>query len=305
MATVFDPRDFRRALGVFPTGVTVITTRDCDGTPRGFTANSFTSVSLDPPMILVCVAKTAETCPIFVDTDSFAVTILGSMQRPVSALFASKTKEKFSSVPWTEGTLGLPLIDGAAAWFACVREKSIDAGDHVILLGRVSDYSHTPDEPLGYCRGAYVDFALSQRAITALGRALRVEALLEQDDQLLMLRLPDGSLALPGGPALGTASDPDSLYGTLATLNLKPQLDFLFAIFERPNSISMNIVYRGTVTNASSHSGIELHPIGAVPVDRIADKSLQSMIKRYILERTEGFGVYVGNEVNGVVRSLT
>ncbi len=154
MSQVLDTRDFRRALGAFPTGVTVVTTRDRDGTPRGFTANSFTSVSLDPPMVLICVAKVAASCDVFAAANGFAVTVLDHEQQSVSALFASKAPDKFVRAPWTAGALNLPLIDGAAAWFACERERSIDAGDHMILLGRVLDYGHTPSEPLGYCRGA-------------------------------------------------------------------------------------------------------------------------------------------------------
>lgn len=301
---MFDTRDFRRALGAFPTGVTVVTTREPDGTPRGFTANSFTSVSLDPPMVLVCIAKAAASCGVFEAADGFAITILQNSQKAVSALFASKDADKFSRVAWRSGVASLPVIEGGVAWFECSRERAIDAGDHLILLGRVLDYGHATTEPLGYCRGAYVDFTLSQSAMSALGREVWVEALLEHDDHLLLVRRPDGRLALPGGSALGPRSSPTSLYGCLEASGLRAQLEFLFAVFEDPAMTAKRIVYRGTASGGIAGTNAELHRLTAIPFNRVADAATHSMLARYVRERTEGFGVYVGSERDGVVHSI-
>lgn len=303
-ATMFDTRDFRRALGAFPTGVTVVTTREPDGTPRGFTANSFTSVSLEPPMVLVCIAKAAASRGVFEAAEGFAVTILKNTQKPISALFASKDADKFARVAWRSGAAGLPVIEGGAAWFSCARERAIDAGDHVILLGRVLDYGHAPEEPLGYCRGTYVDFALSQSAVSALGREIRVEAILERDDRVLLLRSLDGCLALPGGATLGPRSSPTSLYGFLETFGLRAQLDFLFAVFENPDMAAMRIVYRGTASGGIAGANVEPHPLTAIPFERVADPASRSMLARYVRERTDGFGVYVGTASEGVVHTI-
>jgi len=305
MKMEIDQCDFRRALGAFPTGVTIVTTRESDGTPRGFTASSFTSVSLDPPMVLVCVAKAAASAQVFAAADGFVVTVLSRAQKAVSALFASKASDKFVRADWDEGGRGLPLIRGGVAWFQCVREQAIDAGDHAILLGRVETYGHTPEEPLGYCRGAYVDFALAQRAMSALGGSTRVEALLEQDGCLLLRRRADGAFALPGGVRLDPATDPHSLRGVLAGYGVVAHLDFLFAVFEGPGADdAVTVVYRGSATSAADASVLELVPFARVLSEPLADGATRSMIRRFLREREAGFGIYVGDAETGTVQSL-
>src|SRR6185312_11675761 len=102
----FDPREFRNALGSFLTGVTVVTTLDEAGVPRGFTANSFTSVSLSPPLILVCIAKTASSSATFCAVKKFAVNVLSEGQIEVSSLFSSKQPDRFGKVEWHRGKHG-------------------------------------------------------------------------------------------------------------------------------------------------------------------------------------------------------
>lgn len=163
----FDPREFRRALGAFVTGVTVVTTLEADGVPRGFTANSFTSVSLDPPLILICIARTASAFPVFAARGHFAVNVLAGHQQAVSNTFASKVHDKFAQIPWTRARTGSPLIRDVAAWFDCQTHQMIDAGDHTILIGRVLDFDHAAHTPLGFCRGSYLTFGQTTTAQTA------------------------------------------------------------------------------------------------------------------------------------------
>lgn len=153
--TSLDRSELRRAFGCFVTGVTIVTTIG-DGEPRGFTANAFTSVSLDPPLLLVCVAKSSGSYDIFRRTLSFAVNILHRDQREISATFASPRRDKFSGFRWTTGETGSPLLSECAAWFDCASYDQIEAGDHTILIGRVLAFSHTPLSPLGYHRGGYL-----------------------------------------------------------------------------------------------------------------------------------------------------
>ena len=137
-----DLTDLRNAFGTFLTGVTVVTTREKGGIPRGFTANSFTSVSLDPPILLMCVDKTAESFEVFTESPGFAVNILAEEQFETSGLFASKRPDKFDITGWTESLTGYPLLDGSCAWFDCRRNQVIDAGDHVIILGEILSYDY-------------------------------------------------------------------------------------------------------------------------------------------------------------------
>ena len=157
-----DPLELRQAFGTFMTGVTVITTRGTDGSPRGFTANSFTSVSLDPPLLLVCIGKGAASLDSFIAADGFAVSILAETQKEASGVFASKRADKFAAVGWHPGPAGHPIVDGAVSWFDCARHAVIDAGDHVVLIGRVEGFAYSDANPLGYSRGGYVTLGLEQ-----------------------------------------------------------------------------------------------------------------------------------------------
>ena len=132
-----DPVALRRAFGTFLTGVTVITTRDSEGRPRGMTANSFTSVSLDPPLLLVCIANTAGTAPALREAAHFGVNVLQIGQQPTSNRFAAKGEDRFAGQPWAPGQTGVPLLGSSLVSFECQRESLHEAGDHFILVGRV------------------------------------------------------------------------------------------------------------------------------------------------------------------------
>jgi len=165
MAGSISPEDrlaLRRALGTFVTGVTVVTTVDCTGKPWGFTANSFTSVSLDPPIVLVCLARTAGSYSVFQAADSFAVNILSGQQRWLASQFASKHTDKFANVAWRSAGNGVPLLDDMTAWLSCSVHDKIEVGDHLILFGRVMEFAQTPRMPLGYFSGSFVSLDLKK-----------------------------------------------------------------------------------------------------------------------------------------------
>ncbi|MEI6001808.1 flavin reductase family protein [Paraburkholderia bengalensis] len=305
----FDIAEFRRALGAFVTGVTVVTTIQPDGSPRGFTANSFTSVSLDPPLVLVCIAKTASSYKVFSQTKHFAISVLAEDQKNVSGVFASKAADKFAQVAWCARSTGAPVMDGAAASFDCTTHDVVDAGDHIILIGRVVDFIHTSSSPLGYCRGAYVNFSLSQEALAAAGARAQVGAILEHRDGLVLLDTPTG-LQLPTGQKLEPASDATSLNGVLAKLGLKVHLDFIFAVFESGSgsSSSVQIYYRGRVIESGAawmDSAMRIVPLGSIPWKELRDDAVRSMLERYVRERSEdAFGIYVGDTEAGTVQTL-
>jgi flavin reductase (DIM6/NTAB) family NADH-FMN oxidoreductase RutF len=170
-ANKIDANELRRALGCFVTGVTVITTVAADGEPRGFTANSFTSVSLDPPLVLACIARHAGSFDVFRNARAFAINILQEDQRDISATFASSSKpDKFAGLQWTTSKAGSPLLPACSAWLDCEMHQQIEAGDHVILIGRVVDFEHSPRTPLGYYSGTYVGFGMERRAVEGSNR---------------------------------------------------------------------------------------------------------------------------------------
>lgn len=303
----FDIIEFRRALGSFLTGVTIVTTIGAEGEPRGFTANSFTSVSLEPPLVLVCIAKKALGHSAFSTSRGFAINILSESQKAESGIFASKAVDKFAAVAWQPGQTGNPLIDGSVAVFDCGMEQLVDAGDHSILIGRVRDFSHNGAQPLGYCRGAYVTPGLSQEALAAAPPGTEVGAILESEGRVLFFEATDGSYKLPAGRGLGAANDVRSLKGKLAAKAIDAELGFLYAVWDDATDASRtHVYYRGTVGSPLSGDGqIRLVDIEQIADLKIADPAVRSMLDRYARERTEDqFGVYVGNEVEGEVRPL-
>jgi flavin reductase (DIM6/NTAB) family NADH-FMN oxidoreductase RutF len=153
---VISPDEFRRILGHFASGVTVITVCDGDGRPTGLTASAFTSVSLEPPLILVCVDHKAQSYPALAAGKRFAVNILNLEQEAVSRRFATtKIDNKFEGVPFTLSPLGLPLLDNALAQLECETVNVHVAGDHTIFVGRVERSSANSGLPLVYYRGKY------------------------------------------------------------------------------------------------------------------------------------------------------
>ena len=154
-AGALDPRGLRRALGQFATGVTVITTRGEDGRRVGVTANSFTSLSLDPPLVLWCLAKSAPSRAAFDACTHFAVNVLSAGQHHLSRQFATPAEDKFAGVATAEGVGGVPLLDGALAHFVCRNVRQLDAGDHVIAIGEVERYETFDGEPLVFHSGSY------------------------------------------------------------------------------------------------------------------------------------------------------
>ena len=154
-----DSREFRRTLGQFATGVTVITTKDSRGERHGFTANSFTSVSLDPPLILFCLSKNAGSFSVFEKAPYYAVNVLAGDQQPISERFARTGGDKFTEGDWTEGNTGVPILSNALAYFECRKWSSCDGGDHVIFVGEVLSFARKTGEPLVFHGGQYRNMA--------------------------------------------------------------------------------------------------------------------------------------------------
>jgi flavin reductase (DIM6/NTAB) family NADH-FMN oxidoreductase RutF len=150
-----DAREFRDAMGCFATGITVVTARSENGENVGCTANSFSSVSLDPPLVLWAIAKNANSYDAFIAASHFAIHVLHAGQEDMSRLFATKDIDKFTEISWTESSSGVPLLDEYSVRFECTTEHLYDGGDHVIIVGRVHAMDNPDAEPLGFYRGKY------------------------------------------------------------------------------------------------------------------------------------------------------
>ncbi|MDJ1132039.1 flavin reductase family protein [Streptomyces iconiensis] len=160
-ATPVASRRLRAIAGRFTTGVVAVTAlREEDDTPVGLAVNSFASVSLEPPLVLFCVARTSTSWPGVRSAARFCVNILGEGQRQLSTRFATSGADKFSGVPWTPSPGGGPVLDGSIGWIECSVEEEVPAGDHTVVLARVHDMD-APREgsPLVFFRGLYGRYA--------------------------------------------------------------------------------------------------------------------------------------------------
>jgi 4-nitrophenol 2-monooxygenase / 4-nitrocatechol 4-monooxygenase, reductase component len=149
-----DEAAFKNAMSHFASGVTVVTTEH-EGKPFGMTVASFASLSLHPPLVLICIEKSVKTHDAIAASGKFGVSILRSDQQDISARFASRADDKFTGIDVRRGTLGVPLIAGALTTLECSIENRLPGGDHTIFIGKVVDAQTTEGNPLLYFRSGY------------------------------------------------------------------------------------------------------------------------------------------------------
>jgi flavin reductase (DIM6/NTAB) family NADH-FMN oxidoreductase RutF len=159
-AAVFDQTAFRQTMGNFATGVVVVTGL-LEGEPIGFAAQSFVSLSLDPPMVAFCPGKLSSSWPRIRESGNFGINILGEDQQSVCSDMAQSGHDKFANVNWRSGATGAPMLEDVLAFIECSVEAEHDAGDHTIVVGRVQGYQRVRNEaaPLLYFRSVYGSFA--------------------------------------------------------------------------------------------------------------------------------------------------
>jgi flavin reductase (DIM6/NTAB) family NADH-FMN oxidoreductase RutF len=157
-----DAASFRRTLGRFATGVTIVTTCDAQGQPQGITVNSFTSVSLDPPLVLFCIGKSSQSLEPFLACNAFTINILAADQEGLSSRFASKQANRFEGTGWSEGANGTPRLPDTLAALECMAVQRIESGDHFILVGQVTLAEYRDAEPLLYFASRYRQLQAAQ-----------------------------------------------------------------------------------------------------------------------------------------------
>jgi 3-hydroxy-9,10-secoandrosta-1,3,5(10)-triene-9,17-dione monooxygenase reductase component len=155
-ATAPEPARFRRVLGHFCTGVTVITTMDSDGRPAGFACQSFAALSLDPPLVLFCPSRASATWPRIARAGYFCANVLTAGQRDLARVFGTAGADKFGGVAWSPSASGAPVLAGVLTWVGCEVEVVYEAGDHYVVLGRVTELGPVgTGAPLLFYRGRY------------------------------------------------------------------------------------------------------------------------------------------------------
>ncbi len=170
MAETIDPKRFRQALGTFTTGVTIVTTADDAGADVGVTANSFNSVSLEPPMVLWSISRSSRNLKTFLAARYFAVHVLASDQDELASHFSKRGVDRFAGLTLGRGPDGIPLLEGCVARFQCRTAFQYEGGDHVILVGEVLEFDHCDREPLAFKGGRFA-FAVPKAAERAVAGA--------------------------------------------------------------------------------------------------------------------------------------
>jgi 3-hydroxy-9,10-secoandrosta-1,3,5(10)-triene-9,17-dione monooxygenase reductase component len=259
--TRFDPKDFRRALGMFATGVTIVTTRAGDGSPVGVTANSFNSVSIDPPLVLWSLAKSAYSLSAFSDATHWNVHILCQEQEALSNLFARAGNDKFTGLALEAGLSDAPLLKDCSGRFQCRTMFQYEGGDHVIFVGEVVGYDRSGRPPLLYVTGSYAMATPRSGPISTEPGADAQSALFSEDLLGYLLgRAHYQFLARIRAP-LRDHGLSDADFFVLSTLSVQSPL--------QPSEIAAHVAYTGV-------------DIGAV--------ALQSLCERGLLQQVETDG---------------
>ena len=303
-------RNLRQALGSFPTGVTVVSCLDKNKNPLGFTANSFTSVSLDPQLISICIDKESFNIDSFSITKHFAVSVLSEDQQSISTTFATPNEDRFQNVEWRTEDTGSPIIENTVAWFDCNTRQVIDAGDHLILIGEIIAFDSSPKTPLMYLRGNYVNLGLEQKMLLAMeneNTKIVVGAIIEWHKKVFLLKdKTNNSLYFPSASRLGHIDDNDSLLGILKNLKISINEHYLFSVFEKAEDKTSLIYYRAQVKEALEDMDDYFYPFDDIPFDKLSDEASRIMLKRYIKERElNAFGIFVGKESEGKVEAIS
>lgn len=297
------PQDPRRALrdafGTFMTGVTIVTTRDGQGRPLGFTANSFASVSLDPALLLVQISRNSVNYVNFTTARGFAVNILSEGQKALSNTFARPSEDRFAGIDWQAGPAGSPILPDVSAWFDCALHQVVEAGDHAILLGRVEAFHATPAPGLGYYRGTYFTPVATQGTVPT-GPDIIVSAILERAGQVLLVDDGFGGLTLPTA-RVGRDGTTAALAALIAATGIEAAPGPLYSVFEDVARGQQHIAFRCPATAGTPAKGafVDLTPASFAEV---TDQALRTMLDRLAEESRMGnYGIYFGNQNAGQV----
>lgn len=298
-----DPRALRDAFGCFMTGVTVVTTLDAQGAPLGFTANSFASVSLEPPLLSVAIANRSVNLAQFTQGTGFAINILAEDQKDISAIFARPSKNRFADVFWRRGPVGSPLISGVAAWFDCTLHATIPAGDHTILIGQIGGFAATSAPGLGYYRGGYVTPATTADELPT-GPDVVISAIFQTGEAVLMVDDGRGGVTIPMA-RVGRSGVQDSLAALMRTHGVTAEPGQIYAIYDDMRTGVQHIALRCPAADMTACKGtfVPLSPEGDA---EITDPALRKMLARLASEARLGrYGIYFGNQQNGRVSAVT
>lgn len=291
----FDPTDLRAAFGAYMTGVTVVTARDANGRDVGFTANSFTSVSLNPPMILVCPGNFLSSYEVFQNCTHFAVSILSEGQEDVANTFARFKGDRFAQVSCKRDGNGVQVICDAAATFSCSTASATVAGDHTILVGQVTEFTHSGERGLGYVGGRFFSLGLEAAEMPETAQTAIAGVIVERGGHVWLM--DDGTIPQIALKDRGQLRGELAQY--LADAGLTAELGQVYSVYT-------DGAVHHTYLLAQADPSSEPNTGKFIAIDQLHrvkfSSAHHSMMTRFALEhRTQSFGLYVGDATGGDV----
>ena len=298
-----DPQTLRRAFGTFMTGVTVVTTRADNGSFVGFTANSFTSVSMDPPLLLVCPGKHLQFFDVFESVSHFAVSVLAEGQESVSNTFASEPGDRFAHTHWSGDAYGSPLIHDACATFSCRVHQRLTAGDHMVLIGEVLDLECNNKNGLGYGSNGYFSLSKEQKADTSNQSGITgiTGAIVKTGNELLVV--PQGQkLTLPEIKQQGSDGARSALQKHFIQSGLDITLGPVYSIYDDTGNGKRYTYFLGNTSDNTDNKLGTFTSINSLNTDSFRDTAQSIMMDRFVTEvQSDVFGLYVGDTESGDV----
>ncbi len=296
----FDIRELRNAYGSFMTGVTVVTAVSENGEKVGFTANSFTSVSIDPALVLICPAKSLSSFDVFNNCRHFAINILTEDQQDVSNEFASGKGDRFSNIDWHSDHNGVPLIDGAAASFSCSTYNNVEAGDHNVLIGKVEAFDNSEKLGLGYARGGYFSLGMEHRAEELSHKQAGIVGAIIAFNDKVLLRKTDAGYCLPQIQSKPGQGSQEVILEHLNKNGIDSELGSVFSIYESLDDKRFSTYYHAAANTETSSDLGEFISLDQITQLDFVTNDIQSMMQRYVKEKQNGvFRVYVGDNQSG------
>ena len=288
-------KELRKAFGRFLTGVTVVTARDSGGVPAGFTANSFTSVSLDPPLLLVCPGRHLSRFECFNEATHFGVSVLAEGQQEIANLFAAGKGDRFAACEWDAPALNIPLMSGRAAGFTCEVVQKVPAGDHIVMIGRVVHYDDAGRPGLGYGPDGYFARMQEREAARPAARKTRVMVLLEDGDYVCLT--VDG--ALPGTEIQAHESPLSAARNLLQHEGVAARIGAVYSVWDDDEG-KRHLVMRAVVTDPAH--GLERKAIAGLSEITTDDPAQDALLRRFAFEHEQqAFGFYYGSAHAGEV----
>lgn len=300
-------RDLRHTFGAFATGVSVVATRTRNGEIRAFTANSFASVSIDPPLVLVCIDKRLTSLSEFEQAETFSINILNSDQQPLSNAFASRDPQLKAAASQSMAGQVTPYLPESLAVFLCAQHQRVDAGDHIILIGRVEHYRSCDAEPLVFFRGSYVSIDAAIARPSGYNSRIVVGGVLGVSDKVLLCRQSgQEKWEIPWVKLKSGERHGEALRARFQELGIDIATSSLYSLFQETNDLTTTLILSVESRDgmesccATDHFESQFFSSDEIPWDRIQSEMTRGLLKRYLDEKSRGMlGVYFDTIQNG------